>query len=47
MSLYKLKKNFFCSSSVKNATSNLIGVSFNLLIALESVIILTVLILPV
>ena len=43
----QIKTIFFCSSSMKNTTSSLIGIAFNLLIALESVIILTLLILLV
>ena len=37
----------FCSSSVKNAIGNLIGIALNVQIALGSVVILTVLILPI
>ena len=36
----------FCSSSVKNATGNLIGIAMNLWIELGSIVIFTILILP-
>ena len=36
----------FCSSSVKNAIGNLIGIALNLWIARENIVILTILILP-
>ena len=37
----------FCSNSVKNATGSLIGIALNLLIALGSTVIFTILILPI
>ena len=37
----------FCSSSVKNSVGDWIGIAFNLYIALDSIVILTILILPV
>ena len=37
----------FCSNSVKNAIGNLIGIALNLKIALGSVVIFTILILPI
>ena len=36
----------FCSSSVKNAIGNLIGIALNLQIAFGSIVIFTILILP-
>ena len=36
----------FCSSSVKNAIGNLVGITLNLQIALGSIVIFTILILP-
>ena len=39
--------DFFCSSSVKNAIGNLIGITMNLQLALGSMVILTILIMPV
>ena len=36
----------FCSSSVKNAFGNLIGIALNLYIAFGSIVIFTILILP-
>ena len=36
----------FCSSSVKNATGNLIGITLNLQIVFDSIVIFTILILP-
>ena len=41
---YELRN--FCSSSVKNAIGNLIGITLNLSIALGKIVIFTILILP-
>ena len=47
--LFCLYTNFaiFCSGSMKNAIGNLIGIALNLYVALGSIVILTILILPV
>ena len=37
----------FCSSSVKNAIGNLVGIALNLLISLDSIVTLMILILPI
>ena len=43
---FHINCEFFCSSSVKNAIGNLIGVALNLQIAFGSIFIFTILILP-
>ena len=43
---FHMNCEIFCSSSVKNATGNLIGIAFNLQIAFGNIIIFTILILP-
>ena len=47
--LWCLHTNFkiFCSSSMKNAIGNLIGVALNLYVALSSILIFTMLTLPI
>ena len=40
-------KNFFCSSYVKNAIGDLLGIALNLQIALGNIVILTILTLPI
>ena len=43
---FHINCEFFCSSSVENAISNLIGITLNLQIAFGSIVIFTILILP-
>ena len=43
---FHMNCEFFCSSSVKNAISNLIGVTLNLYIVFGSIVIFTIFILP-
>ena len=43
---FHMNREFFCSSSVKNAIGNLIGITLNLQIAFGSRVIFTILILP-
>ena len=43
---FQMNCEIFCSTSVKNAVSNLIGITLNLLIVSGSVVIFTILILP-
>ena len=43
---FHMNCEIFCSSSVKNAIGNLIGIALNLWIARENIVILTILILP-
>ena len=44
---FHMKWEIFCSSSVENAIDNLIGKALNLLIAFGSIVIFTILILPI
>ena len=43
---FHMNCEIFCSSSVKNAIGNLIGIALNLQIAFGSIVIFTILILP-
>ena len=43
---FHMNCKFFCSSSVKNAIDNLIGIALNLQVAFGSIVIFTILILP-
>ena len=44
---FPINCELFCSTSVRNAIGNLIGITLNLLIAFGSIVIYTILILPI